>query len=79
MDEIEGVVKLVPVPRLDPPEEAAYQFKVAEPFEATAPRVTVPVPQRLAGVVPEIVAEGLMVAVTAVLERDVQPALVAAT
>lgn len=79
MEEIDGVVKLVPVPRLEPPEEAAYQFKVADPLEAVAPRVTVPVPQRLAGVVPDMVAEGLMVAVTAVLEREVQPALVAST
>ena len=77
VEEIEGVVKLVPVPRLEPPVEAAYQSKVAEPFEAVAPSVTVPLPQRLAGVVVETVAVVDMVAVTAVLLNELQPAFVA--
>ncbi len=41
---MDGVVKLVPVPKLDPPVKAAYQFKVPE--LAVAPNVTVPVPHR---------------------------------
>jgi hypothetical protein len=49
---------------------------VADPFEAVAPSVTVPVPQRLAGVVVETVAEALKVAVTAVLLTVFQHALV---
>ena len=44
-----GVVKLVPVPRLVPPVEAAYQSAV-DPDGGVAERVTVPVPQRLLGV-----------------------------
>ena len=59
VDEILGVVKLVPVPRLDPPDAAAYQLIV--PAEAVAPKVTVPVPQILPGVVPVIVGIGLTV------------------
>jgi hypothetical protein len=50
---MDGVVKDVPVPREDPPDDAAYQLIV--PAEADAPRVTVPVPQRDAGVVPVMV------------------------
>lgn len=48
-----GVVKLVPVPKLDPPDEAAYQLIV--PAEDVAPSIIEPVPQRLLGVVPVIV------------------------
>ena len=58
-----GVVKDVPVPRLVPPEAAAYQEIV--PAEAVAPIVTAPVPQIAAGVVPVIVGAVLMVATTA--------------
>ena len=50
---------------------------MADPFEAVAPSVTVPEPQRLAGVVVETVAEADMVAVTAVLLTELHPALVA--
>ena len=50
VEEIEGVVNDVPVPRLEPPEEAAYQLRVAVPFEAVAPKLKVPAPQREAGV-----------------------------
>jgi hypothetical protein len=44
-----GVVKLVPVPIAVPPVGFAYQLKV--PALDVAPNVTVPVSQRLAGVV----------------------------
>lgn len=71
-----GVVNDVPVPNEDPPVAAAYQFNV--PALAVAPRVTVPVPHREAGVVPEIVGVVLTVAATAVL-AEVQPLLVAST
>ena len=47
--DILGVVKLVPVNKLAPPVEAAYQFTV--PDDAVAPNVTAPVPQTLPGVV----------------------------
>lgn len=69
----------MPVPKEEPPDEAAYQFRVADPLEAVADKVNVPVPQRLAPLDEEMVAEGLIVATTAVLEAEVQPALVAST
>lgn len=53
-----GVVKLVPVPKLVPPVEAAYQLIVPE--EAVAPKVTVPASQRDASVVPVILGDGVM-------------------
>ena len=43
----------MPVPKRLPPVDASYQFMV--PALAVAPRLTVPVPQRDAGVVPDIV------------------------
>ena len=48
-----GVVKLVPVAKLVPPVAAAYQLIV--PALAAAVKFTVPVPQRLAGVLDVIV------------------------
>ena len=72
-----GVVQLVPVPNDAPPDDAAYQLIV--PADAVAPSVTVPVPQREAGVVPVIVGIALTVATTAVLGVEVQPAFVAST
>ena len=72
-----GVVKLVPVPKLDPPVATEYQLIV--PAEAVAPKTTVPVPQRLFGVVPVIVGRGFTVAVTAVLVPVVHPVAVAST
>jgi hypothetical protein len=75
--EILGVVKLVPVPKLVPPVAAEYQLMV--PADAVAPRVTVPVPQRLLGVVPDIVGIGFTVANTAVLLAVVHPISVAST
>ena len=60
-----GVVKLVPVPKTDPPEEFAYQFSVPE--LATAPNVTVPLSQRVADVVEVTIGVVLTVAITGVL------------
>ena len=77
MEEIDGVLYVVPVPSDDPPLEAAYQSSV--PVEAVAARVTEPVPQFAAGVVE--VTEGivLMVAVTATRGEEVQaPTVVSA-
>ena len=75
MAAITGVVKLVPVPSETPPVAAAYQLII--PALAVAPRVTVPGPQLLPGVVPVIVGIVLIVAVTAVRVAVVQPAFVA--
>ena len=72
-----GAVKDVPVPRDEPPVDAAYQFIV--PAEAVAPNVTVPDPHLEPGVVPVMVGIVLTVAVTAVLEAVVQPFAVAST
>ena len=69
MDAILGVVKLVPVPTKFPNDGASYQFKV--PLEAEACNVTVPVSQRLAGVVEVTDGTSLIVAITGVL-GDVQ-------
>jgi hypothetical protein len=66
VDEIDGVVKLVPVPRLDPPVEAAYQFKVALPFEAAAAKETVPEVQTWPGVDEETVGMVVTVNIPAV-------------
>jgi len=72
-----GVMYVAPVPNETPPVEAAYQLIV--PAEADAPRVTVPGPQRVAGVVPVMVGISLMVAVIAVLDAVVQVPIVAST
>ena len=77
VDEIEGVVKEVPVPSDAPPVAAAYQLIV--PADAVAERVTVPVPQFEPGVEAVMVGIALIVAVIEVLEPVVQPALVAST
>ena len=74
---IDGVVKLVPVPRLAPPVSAAYQLIV--PALAVAPSVTVPAPHRLAGVVEAMVGIAVTVAITAVLAAVVHEPLVAST
>ena len=71
-----GVVNVPPIPNEVPPVDAAYQLNV--PTLAAAPNVTVPGPQRAAGVVEETVGIVLMVAITAVL-AEVQPALVTST
>ena len=75
--EIEGVVKLVPVPIEEPPVDAANQFKV--PADAVAPNTTVPVPQDAPGVVDVTVGTGFTVAVIAVRDNVVQPPLLAST
>ena len=58
-----GVVKLVPVTKLEPPDAAAYQLIV--PALADAPKVTVPKSHLELGVVPEMV--GVVFTVTATL------------
>ncbi len=72
-----GVVKLVPVPNVVPPVEAAYQLIV--PALAAAFNVTVPVPQRLLSVTPLIVGIAFTVAVTALRVAVVHPLAVAST
>jgi hypothetical protein len=76
-EEIEGVVKAVPVYKEDPPAAAAYQLIV--PADAVAPSTTVPVLQRLAGVVAVIVGIGFTVAITAVRKAPPQLPLNAST
>lgn len=70
-------MKLFPVPKDDPPVGAAYQFNI--PALAVAPKVTVPIPQRLPGVVLVIDGTGFTVAITADLVAVVQPLLEAST
>ena len=60
---IDGVVKLLPVPKTLPPVATLYQFKV--PALAVAPRVTVPESQTCEGEVDVILGVTLMVARTA--------------
>jgi hypothetical protein len=55
------VLNDVPVPNELPPLDAAYQLIV--PDDAVAPNDTVPVPQRAADVVPDIVGIGFTVTV----------------
>lgn len=68
---------MVPATKLDPPAEAEYQLMV--PAEAAALKATVPVPQRLPGVVEVKLAIGITVATTAVLAAVVHPFKVAST
>ena len=72
-----GVVYEVPVNKEAPPDDAAYQSTT--PAEAVAPKVTVPVPQRAAGVVADIVGVVLTVAMTAVLAGVIHPLLFTST
>ena len=74
---IDGVVKLVPVCKEDPPVELLYQLIV--PLLALAPNATVPASHLDNGVVPLIVGEVFTVATTAVLDDEVHPLLVAST
>ena len=76
VDEIEGVVNVVPVPSEEPPVETAYQLIV--PAEAVASRETVPGAHRLSGDVLVIVGIAFTVAITADLEVVVHPLAVAA-
>ena len=59
-----GVVKLVPVAKLVPPVAALYQLIV--PALAAAVKLTVPVPQRLAGVLEVMVGIAFTTIATAV-------------
>ena len=72
-----GVIYDTPAPNDEPSVEAVYQLMI--PVDAVAPRVTVPVPQRDAGVVVAIVGIALIVAITAVLVAVVHPIAVAST
>ena len=72
---IDGVVKLVPVCKDDPPVELLYQLMV--PLLALAPNATVPASHLDNGVVPVIVGVLFTVATTAVLDDEMQPPLVA--
>ena len=74
---IDGVVKLVPVCKDDPPVELLYQLIV--PLLALAPNATVPASHLDNGVVPLIVGVVFTVATTAVLDDEVQPLFVAST
>ena len=74
---IDGVVKLEPVCKEDPPVELLYQFIV--PLLALAPNATVPASHLDNGVVPVIVGVEFTVATIAVLDDEVQPLLVAST
>ena len=60
-------MKLVPVPKAEPPVAAAYQEIV--PADVVAPNVTVPAPQRFAGVVAVIVGIAFTVTVLVVAEQ----------
>jgi hypothetical protein len=74
---MDGVVKLMPVCKDDPPVELPYQFIV--PLLALAPKATVPASHLDNGVVPLIVGVVFTVATTAVLDDEVQLLLVAST
>ena len=72
-----GVVNDAPVAKLVPPIAALYQLIV--PALAVAAKVTVPVPQRLAGVFAVMLGMAFTVATTAVLVAVVHPFAVAST
>ena len=76
VDEIAGVVNVVPVPREEPPVKTEYQLMV--PAEAVASRETVPVAHRLSEDVLVMVGIAFTVAITADLEVVVHPLAVAA-
>ena len=74
---MDGVVKLVPVCKEDPPVELLYQLIV--PLLALAPNATVPSSHLDNGVVPVIVGVIFTVAAIEVLDDEVQPLFVAST
>ena len=74
---MDGVVKLVPVCKDDPPVELLYQLMV--PLLALAPKATVPASHLDNGVVPLIVGVIFTVAAIEVLDDEVQPLFVAST
>ena len=61
-----GVVKVVPVPKDVPP--VALLYHLTEPALGVAPKVNVPVPQRLEGVV--LVTVGFAITVTALVVAE---------
>ena len=77
VDDMLGVMKLVPVPIDVPPVAFAYQLIV--PALAVAAKVTVPVPHTEPGVLAVMVGMVFTVAITAVLVAVVQPLAVAST
>ena len=74
---IDGVVKLLPVCKDNPPIELLYQLMV--PLLALAPNATVPASHLDNGVVLVIVGAEFTVATIAVLDDEVQPLFVAST
>ena len=74
---IDGVVKLLPVCKDNPPVELLYQLMV--PLLALAPNATVPASHLDNGVVLVIVGAEFTVATIAVLDDEVQPLFVAST
>lgn len=68
---MDGVTKVFPVPKMVPPVGTLYQFKVPE--LAVAAKVTLPVSQRLPGVVDVTVGAEFTVANTAVLAETQLP------
>ena len=74
---MEGVVKLVPVCKDDPPVELLYQLMV--PLLALAPKATVPASHLDKGVVLLTVGVVFTVATIAVLDDEIHPLLVAST
>ncbi len=72
-----GVVNVAPVANDVPPVKAEYQLIV--PALAVAPNATVPVPQRLAGVLAVMVGIVFTITATDVLAAVVQPFAVAST
>ena len=71
-----GVVNDVPLPRLVPPTELAYQLIV--PLLAIAPNITIPTSQRELGVMEFIVGLVLTVAIIGILD-EIHPLSVAST
>lgn len=70
--DIDGVVKVAPVPIGDPPDAFAYQFIV--PVHPVVERVTVPVPQRLAPVPVMLLETTLTVTVDVAAQAAGDPA-----
>jgi hypothetical protein len=77
VEDIDGVINDVPVPRSDPPDEASYQLML--PALEVADNVTEPASQRLAPVTPVKVGVVFTVAVTVVRVALVQVGLAAST
>ena len=65
-------MKLIPVPKINPPVASEYQLMI--PADEVAAKVTVPLPQTLPGLVLVIIGIGLTVTITNVLVALEQPA-----